>query len=223
MCDITHSRYVERDESQLKSQIQVYSTFVVDDSSERFCGKYEGLVESPSISDDRDFDIHINPDMTQEQKREVSSVAKFGQDNDHEEMESRDEDIVACDISIDVMKEQQAQVSFDVIYDSSDNVIMPERNGRLNHILELLIDTQVSGKKFHPPFRLFGKVKGELRAGMNLFYFVLIYSTFLLIMGLYRAFIPNFSQIAVPLTNLTKKDEANKVRWGDPQTLSVLC
>ena len=110
-------------------------------------------------------------------------------------MESRDEDIVACDISIDVMKEQQAQVSFDVIYDSSDNVIMPERNGRLNHILELLIDTLVSGKKFHPPFRLFGKVKGELRAGMNLFYLVLIYSTFLWIMGFIELLFPIFRRL----------------------------
>ena len=67
MCDITHRRYVERGESQRKSQLRVYSTSVVDDSSEMLHEKYEGLVESPSISDDRKFDIYINPDMTQEQ------------------------------------------------------------------------------------------------------------------------------------------------------------
>ena len=178
MCDITHRRYVERGESQWKSQLQVYSTSVVDDSSEMLHGIYEGLVESPLISDDREFDIYINLDMTQEQQREVSSVAKFISDNDHEEMESTDEGIIACDISIDLMKVQQAQVSFEVLNESSDYVIMPESNGRLNHSLELLIDTQVSRKKFHPPFRLFDKVKGELRAVMNLFYFVLFYSTF---------------------------------------------
>ena len=36
-------------------------------------------------------------------------------------------------------------------------------------------------------------------------------------MGFYRAFIPNFSQIAVPLMDLTKKKKANKVRWGETQ------
>ena len=76
---------------------------------------------------------------------------------------------IAFDISIDLMKVQLVQVSFDVINDSSDYVIMPERNGRLNHISELLIDTQVSGKTYHPPFRLFDKVKGELRAMMNIY------------------------------------------------------
>ena len=89
------------------------------------------------------------------------------------------------------MKVQQAQVSFDVKDDYSDYLIMPERNRRLNYILELLIYTQVSGKKFHPPFRLFDNVKGELRAVMNIFYFVLFSSTFSWIVGFQRAFIKN--------------------------------
>ena len=88
MCDITLKSYAERDESQQMSQLQVYSNFVVDDSSEMLHEKYEGLVESPSISDNREPDIYINPDMTQEQQREVSSVAKFVSDDDHEEMKS---------------------------------------------------------------------------------------------------------------------------------------
>ena len=41
---------------------------------------------------------------------------------------------IACDISRDLMKVQQVQVSFDVIYDSSVYVIIPERNGRLNRV-----------------------------------------------------------------------------------------
>ena len=41
--------------------------------------------------------------------------------------------------------------------------------------------------------------------------------SFLGLEGFYRAFIPNFSQIAAPLMDLTKKGKANKVRWGDPQ------
>ena len=85
--------------------------------------------------------------MTEEQQSEVSSVSKFvsddPQDEVYEEMESTFIDdrecITACDMSIDLMKEQQAQVSFDDINDSSDYVIMPERNGRLNHISLLLI------------------------------------------------------------------------------------
>ena len=39
----------------------------------------------------------------------------------------------------------------------------------------------------------------------------------LVFVAIYRAFIPNFSQIAVPLTDLTRKGEANKVSWEDTQ------
>lgn len=35
--------------------------------------------------------------------------------------------------------------------------------------------------------------------------------------GFYRKFIPNFSAIAAPLTDLTRKGQHNKVVWGDPQ------
>ena len=215
MCNTTHRRYVERGESQWKSQLQEYSTSVVDESSEMLHEKYEGLVESPLISDDREFDIYINLDMTQEQQREVNYVAKFVSDNDHEKIESRDEGILACDMSIDVMKVQQTQVSFDVRDDSSDYVIMPERNGRLNHILELLIDTQVSRKKLHPPFRLFDNVKGELRAMINIFNFVLFFSMFLWIMGCHRAFIPIGTQCDMPLVYPMEEGKFNKVKWGD--------
>ena len=42
--------------------------------------------------------------------------------------------------------------------------------------------------------------------------------------GFYRKFIPNFAEIAVPLTDLTKKDQPTKVTWGPEQqhTFSVL-
>ena len=160
---------------------------MVHGSSEVLDENYEGLLEPPSISDYGEFDIYTKSCMTEEQHSEVSHVTKFVSDEIHEEMESIFDDdrdgSFACDISRDLMKVQQVQVSFDVINDSSDYVIMPERNGRLNHISELLIYTQVSGKKYHPPFRLFDNVKGELRAMMNICYFVLFYSTFFMNCG----------------------------------------
>lgn len=35
--------------------------------------------------------------------------------------------------------------------------------------------------------------------------------------GFYRKFISNFSAIAAPLTDLTRKGQPNKVVWGDVQ------
>lgn len=39
--------------------------------------------------------------------------------------------------------------------------------------------------------------------------------SFLGLAGFYRKFIPNFSVIAIPLTNLTKKGQPNKVKWTE--------
>ena len=41
--------------------------------------------------------------------------------------------------------------------------------------------------------------------------------SFLGFVGFYRSCIPNFSHIAAPLSELTKKGESNKVRWDEPQ------
>ena len=92
--------------------------------------------------------------LTEEQQSEVSSVAKFVseniQDEVYKEMElifaDNRESSIACHISIDLMKVQQAQVSLNVVNDSSDYVMMPEKNGRLHQVSEMLIFTQVSGK-----------------------------------------------------------------------------
>jgi hypothetical protein len=35
--------------------------------------------------------------------------------------------------------------------------------------------------------------------------------------GFYRKFIPNYSEIAVPLTDLTEKGQSTRVVWGEPQ------
>jgi len=39
--------------------------------------------------------------------------------------------------------------------------------------------------------------------------------SFLGLVGFYRRFIPNFAHIALPLTDLTRKGELNRVSWSD--------
>ena len=41
--------------------------------------------------------------------------------------------------------------------------------------------------------------------------------SFLGLIGYYRQFIPNFAAISVPLTDLTKKNEPNRLQWSDAQ------
>ncbi|XP_033739239.1 uncharacterized protein LOC117326590 [Pecten maximus] len=44
--------------------------------------------------------------------------------------------------------------------------------------------------------------------------------SFIGLAGFYRKFVPNFATIAVPLTDLTKKGQPNKVIWNEPQDLA---
>ena len=41
--------------------------------------------------------------------------------------------------------------------------------------------------------------------------------SFMGLIGFYRSYIPNFSSIAAPLTDLTRKGQPNQVKWGEPQ------
>lgn len=41
--------------------------------------------------------------------------------------------------------------------------------------------------------------------------------SFLGLIGFYRKFVPHFSHVAATLTDLTKKGQPNKVKWGDAQ------
>ena len=44
--------------------------------------------------------------------------------------------------------------------------------------------------------------------------------SFLGLAGFYRKFIPNFSAIAIPLSDLTKKGQPNKVKWTENTQLA---
>ena len=59
------------------------------------------------------------------------------------------------------MKVQQAQVSLDIINDTSDNVMMPEKNGIFSQVSELVIYTQVSGRSSIPLLDCLTTLKGS--------------------------------------------------------------
>ena len=68
-------KYIERENDQQTSEVQVCSVAVLDDSSESMYGDIESLVESPSVSDGGDInDIIINPDMTVVQQTQVRKI-----------------------------------------------------------------------------------------------------------------------------------------------------
>ena len=46
--------------------------------------------------------------------------------------------------------------------------------------------------------------------------------SFLGLIGYYRNFIPNFSAVSAPLSDLTKKGQPNKVRWQEEQEMHSL-
>ncbi|KAK6177726.1 hypothetical protein SNE40_015771 [Patella caerulea] len=46
--------------------------------------------------------------------------------------------------------------------------------------------------------------------------------SFLGLVGYYRQFVPNFSAVAVPLTDLTRKGQPNKLEWGNAQNAAFI-
>ena len=70
-------KYIEREDGQQTSKVQVYSVAFLDDSSESLYVDIESLVESSSVSDCGYInDINISPDLTivpQAQVREIIS------------------------------------------------------------------------------------------------------------------------------------------------------
>ena len=157
---------------------------MVDNRSEVLYENYESLVRSPSISDDGEIVIYINPDLTDEKQKEIIYVAVFVlediQRHVYEKMESIFADdseigINASNISIDLKKVQQAQVCYNVINDtvindSSDYTIQSESNVKLEQGIELLTYTPVSDMNYHSSCRLLDKVKDELRAMIDIFF-----------------------------------------------------
>ena len=68
-------RFLERDDEQQTSRVQVCSVAILDDSSESPYEDIENLIQSPSVSDCGDVnDININPDVTVVQQAQVRGI-----------------------------------------------------------------------------------------------------------------------------------------------------
>ena len=65
-------QYIEREDDQLTTDVQVCSIAVLDCTSEDTEDNIEGLVESPSICDNESVELlNINPDLTKEEQSQV--------------------------------------------------------------------------------------------------------------------------------------------------------
>ena len=68
-------QYIEREDDQQTTDVQVCSVAVLDCTSEDTEDNIEGLVESPSICDNESVELlNINPDLTKEQQSQVRQV-----------------------------------------------------------------------------------------------------------------------------------------------------
>ena len=68
-------KYIEREDEQQTSKVQVCSVAILNDSSESLYEDTESLVESPSVSDCGDVnDININTHLTVVQQAQVREI-----------------------------------------------------------------------------------------------------------------------------------------------------
>ena len=68
-------QYIEREDDQLTTDVQVCSVAVLDCTLEDTEDNIGGLVESPSISDSESVEmLNIDPDLTKEQQSQVRQL-----------------------------------------------------------------------------------------------------------------------------------------------------
>ena len=73
-------QYIEREDDQQTTDVQVCSVAVLDCTSKDTEDNIEGLVESPSICDSESIEmLNINPDLTKEQQSGKATCNKFCQ------------------------------------------------------------------------------------------------------------------------------------------------
>ena len=68
-------QYIEREDDQQTTDVQVYSVAVLDCTSEDTEDNIEGLEESPPVCDNESVELlNINPDLTKEQQSQVRQI-----------------------------------------------------------------------------------------------------------------------------------------------------
>ena len=99
--------------------------------------------------------------------------------------------------------------------------IFGEMNNVVTYIDDLLCYTETWEEHLTVLKNVFAKLQeANLAAKPKKCYFGYQKLEFLGLASFYRIFIPNFAEIAVPLSDLTKKGSSTKVKWGESQERS---
>ena len=158
-------QYIEREDDQQTTNVQVCSVAVLEYPSEDTEDNIEGLVESPSIcqhsTNVQVCSVAVLDCPSEDTEYNIEGLVESTSICDNESVE-------LLNINPDLKKEQQSQVRQLVTNFASTFTGIPGCTTLLEHEFKLTTDTPVRGKPYPLPFNMIEAAKNEVRDMINL-------------------------------------------------------